>query len=74
MKNEETWEIKDRNYYLSDNRSPLTYTLPSKHSRRFPLLHFDEETRSQRELRYATNQNSPFVDEQDGMATLEMEH
>jgi len=71
MKNEETWEIKDRNYYLSDNRSPLTYTLPSKHSRRFPLLHFDEETRSQRELRYATNQNSPFVDEQDGMATLE---
>ncbi len=71
MKNEETWEIKDRNYYLSNNMSPLTYTLPSKHSRRFPLLYFDEETNTQRELRYATNQNSPFVDEQSGMVTLE---
>ncbi len=29
-----------------------------------------EETREQRELRYATNQNSPFVDEQKGEATL----
>ena len=31
---------------------------------------FDEETKEQRELRYATNQNSPFVDEQKGEATL----
>jgi hypothetical protein len=33
-------------------------------------LWFDEETGEQRELRYATNQNSPFVDEQKGEATL----
>lgn len=71
MKNEETWEIKDRNYYLSNDLSPLTYTLASKHSRRFPLIYFDKETGEQRELRYATNQNSPFVDEQNGMVTLE---
>jgi len=71
MKKEEKWEIKDRNYYLSRNQSPITYTLPSKHTRRFPLLYFDEESNKQRELRYASNQNSPFVDEQDGMATLE---
>ncbi len=65
------WEIKDRNYYLTNDYSPLTYTLTSKHSRRFPLLWFDKSTNTQRELRYASNQNSPFVDEQKGMATLE---
>jgi len=35
------------------------------------LLWFDEELGYQRELRYATNQKSPFVDEQEGTATLE---
>lgn len=71
MKKEQNWEIKDRNYYLTNDYSPLTYTLTSKHSRRFPLLWFDSSTNTQRELRYASNQNSPFVDEQKGMATLE---
>jgi hypothetical protein len=66
-----TWEVKDRNYFLLNNMSPLTYTLSSKHSRRFPLLFFDEEKGYNREIRYATNQKSIFVDEQDGMATLE---
>ena len=65
------WEVKDRNYYLTNNRSPLTYTLASKHSRRFPLLWFDEEKGHNREIRYATNQKSIFVDEQNGLATLE---
>ena len=65
-----TWEIKDRNYYLLHNKSPLTYTIQSKHSRRFPLLWFDDVKMEQRELRYATNQNSPFRDEQKGDATL----
>jgi hypothetical protein len=66
-----TWEVKDRNYYLTNDLSPLTYTLPSKHTRRFPLLFFDEEKGYNREIRYATNQKSVFVDEQQGMATLE---
>jgi len=66
-----TWEVKDRNYYLLHGRSPLTYTITSKHTRRFPLLWFDKEKNMQRELRYATNQNSPFVDEQNGQVTLE---
>lgn len=71
MKKEEKWEIKDRNYYLVNDMSPITYTLASKHTRRFPLLHFDEKEGYNREIRYATNQKSVFVDEQDGMATLE---
>ena len=65
-----TWEIKDRNYYLLHSKSPLTYTIQSRHSRRFPLLWFDDVKMEQRELRYATNQNSPFRDEQKGDATL----
>tara|TARA_R100000541_G_scaffold35674_1_gene43868 strand:- start:103 stop:867 length:765 start_codon:yes stop_codon:yes gene_type:complete len=64
------WEIKTRSYKLSGPHSPLTFTLQSKHSSRYPLLWFDEETGEQRELRYATNQNSPFVDEQKGECTL----
>ena len=66
----EGWEIKDRNYYLTGQSSPLTFTIPSKHTRKHPLLWFDEEVGSQRELRYATNQASVFVDEQKGEATM----
>ena len=66
----QNWEVKDRTYLLTGHYNPLTYTISSRHSRRFPLLWFDEETKEQRELRYATNQNSPFVDEQKGEATL----
>jgi hypothetical protein len=66
----EAWEVKDRTYLLMGPHSPLTYTISSRHSRRFPLLWFDQDKKEQRELRYATNQNSPFVDEQKGEATL----
>jgi len=64
------WEIKDRRYYLLQNKEPLTYTLNSKNSGRHSLLWFDEKTGEQRELRYATNQNSPFVQDQKGEVTL----
>ena len=65
------WEIKDRNYYLLNGKSPLTYTLPSKHTRRFPLLWFDTELGSQKEIRYATNQDSVFVEDQHGQCTMQ---
>ncbi len=64
------WEFKDRNYYLLGNKSPLTYTIPTRHSRRYPLVWFDENKGYERELRYATNQHSIFVDEQQGQVTL----
>ena len=69
-KKKDNWEYKDRNYFLLGNKSPLTYTLPSKHSRRYPLVWFDPELGYERELRYATNQKSIFVDEQEGQVTL----
>jgi hypothetical protein len=64
------WEIKDRTYYLTQDLSPLTYTLGARNSRRYPLMWFDESTGAQREIRYATNQNSCFVDEQKGEIIL----
>lgn len=64
------WEIKDRVYILKEELSPVAATVPSRHSARKPLMWFDEEKGYQRELRYATNHPSPFVDEQKGVATL----
>jgi hypothetical protein len=66
----DTWEYKDRNYYLVGNKSPLTYTLPCKHTQRYPLVWFDPKQGYEREMRYATNQKSIFVDEQEGQITL----
>ncbi len=65
-----TWEIKDRVYYLTGRKSPLTLTIPGKHTRKHALLYFDEKTGKQREIRYATNQDSPLVDEQKGECTM----
>ena len=64
------WETKDRTYYLKGTKSPLTLTIPAKHTRKHALLWFDEEKQAQRELRYATNMSSCFVDEQNGEVTL----
>lgn len=65
---EANWEIKDRTYRLSGGKSPLSYTIQTKHTRKKPLLYFDEETTLNRQIRYAENQNSIFVDEQDDHA------
>ena len=45
--------------------------MASRHTQRFPLLHFDEETGTNKALRYARNQNSPFQEDQDNNAILE---
>tara|TARA_R100000935_G_scaffold3480_1_gene8910 strand:- start:395 stop:1168 length:774 start_codon:yes stop_codon:yes gene_type:complete len=66
----DTWEYKDRNYYLLRDKNPLTYTLPSRHSAKYPLVWFDPEAGYEREMRYATNHKSIFVDEQKGNVTL----
>ena len=51
--------------------NPLSYTLASRNHPRFPLMWFDEKNNVNRALRYATNQKSPFEDEQDGNAIIE---
>ena len=64
------WEVKERVYLLTGDKTPLTLTIPSKHTQKHALLYFDSEQQRQRELRYATNMSSPFVDEQTGEVTL----
>ena len=64
------WEIKDRIYYLTGRHTPLTLTIPGKHTRKHALLYFDPKTGKQKEIRYATNHDSPFKEEQNGEATM----
>jgi len=70
VKTKPEWEIKERVYFLKGNKSPLTLKIPGRHTRKHALLYFDSATGKQREIRYATNQDSPLVDEQKGEATL----
>ena len=50
LSSEKGWEIKDRHYYLTGNKSPLTLTIPSKHTKKHALLFYDEQKGMQREL------------------------
>lgn len=61
--------LVDRVYVLKKRNTPLSYMLTSKNTSRSPLYYFDGK--SNRPLRYARNQKSPFEDEQDGSAILE---
>ena len=67
---EPKWEFRNRLYEINKKRKPLVYSIPTRHSQKVPLLYFDEEKGYNRELRYATNQKSPFVDEQEGPVTM----
>ena len=61
-----SWEIKDRMYYLTNNRSPLTYLIRGSN-----IFWFDEEKGYERELKYTSNQRTVFVDEMKGEQRLE---
>ena len=61
----EKWEIKERTYQLK-NMSPLTYKIRSSR-----MLWFDEDKGVNREIRYASNQKSLFVEDQDKYAQLD---
>jgi hypothetical protein len=63
--------LVDVTYKLKREATPLSLIIQSKSTKRQPLLWFDNNTGQNRELRYARNQNSPFVDEQDGNVILE---
>jgi len=60
------WEIKDRTYFLSEDKSPLSYKLKTT-----DIYYFDEEKGYERELKYTSNQRTPFVDEFVGDGRLE---
>jgi hypothetical protein len=61
----------DKIYKLTQDKAPLSYTIPSRNSKRKSLLWFDEETGENKALRYAKNTKSVFEDEQDKNVILE---
>ena len=61
----------DKSYKLTRDKAPLSYTIPSRNTKRSSLLYFDEKTGQNRSMRYAKNQKSIFEDEQDGNILLE---
>ena len=61
--------LKDKTYRLTGYTAPIVFILNSRNSRRKPLLYFDGERN--RALRYASNQRSPFEDEQDDNAIIQ---
>ena len=56
-----TWEIKDRVYYLTGNKKPLSRSIKST-----GIYWFDEDKGYERELKYCENQRTCFVDEMKG--------
>ena len=61
-----TWEIKDRIYYLKGNKRPLSHSVRSAN-----LFWFDKEKGYEREIKYCQNQSTVFVDEMKGQQRLE---
>ena len=60
-KKKDDWVIKDRMYVLKDGLTPLTYSVKTSN-----IYWFDEEKGYERELKYAANQRTCFVDEMKG--------
>jgi len=63
---QDTWEIKDRQYYLRGDLSPLSYSIKSSN-----IYWFDKEKGYEREIKCTSNQRTPFVDEMVGDQRLE---
>ena len=62
----DTWEIKDRVYFLKSNKKPISKLLKGS-----GIHWFDEKAGYERELKYTSNQRTPFVDEMVGDQRLE---
>ena len=63
---EDGWEMKPRTYLLRGQGKPLSYIIKSAN-----IYWFDEEKGYERELKYCSNQRTPFVDEMKGDQRLE---
>lgn len=63
-------KFEDKVYRLKAKKAPMSYILPTRHSRAYPLTYFDESTGESKALRYATNQKTPFMEEQEGEVIL----
>ena len=55
------WEVKDRLYFLTGGKKPLSRSIKSAN-----VYWFDKELGYEREIKYCENQITPFVDEMKG--------
>ena len=62
----DTWELKNRVYYLKGNKKPVSRSIRSSN-----IHYFDEEKGYERELKHTSNQRTSFVDEMVGDQRLE---
>ena len=68
----ETPKFVDQVYELLPGiQSGISYIIATKHTKVYPLLYFDEETGRSKQMRYAVNQESVFVEDQHGEILLE---
>ena len=65
-KSKNTWQVKDRVYYLKGRKKPLSHSIRSSN-----LFWFDTEKGYEREIKYCQNQRTCFVDEMKGDQRLE---
>jgi hypothetical protein len=65
-KQKDTWEIKNRTYFLKGGKKPLSYTIKSA-----GIHWFDEKAGYERELKYTSNQRTVFVEEMKGDQRLD---
>jgi hypothetical protein len=61
-----TWEVRDRIYYLKGGKNPLAKIVKAA-----DIYYFDEEKGYERELKYTKNQQTCFVDEMRGDQRLD---
>ena len=61
-----TWQLKDRTYYLKSREKPLSRMIKSA-----DIYYFDKEKGYERELKYCKNQQTNFVDEMKGDQRLD---
>ena len=66
LKPSNEWEVKDRVYYLTSNKTPISKSIKSAN-----IYWFDEKKGYERELKYCQNQKTCFVDEMKGDQRLE---
>jgi hypothetical protein len=62
---------KSTTFLLTGKKSPVSFILQSRDLPTKRLLYYDEEKKKNRSLRYSSNQNSPFQDEQDDNSIME---
>jgi len=63
-------KYQDRIYRLKSRNTPLALLIDTGSAKKKPLVVWDEEKNENRAIRYAANQRSCYVDEQDGNAVL----